>query len=45
KLSLSARGYHKVIKISQTIADLDSSGSIQRQHVLEALQYRPKLET
>ncbi len=44
RLSLSARGYHKVIKVAQTIADLDSSGSIQRQHVLEALQYRPKLE-
>ena len=44
KLSLSARAYHKVLKIAQTIADLDSSDLIQRQHVLEALQYRPKLE-
>lgn len=45
RLSLSARAYHKVIKIAQTIADLDSKNSIQRQHVLEALQYRPKLES
>ena len=44
RLSLSARGYHKVIKIAQTIADLQNSNSIQREHVLEALQYRPKLE-
>ena len=44
RLSISARAYHKVLKIAQTIADLDSSDLIQRQHVLEALQYRPKLE-
>lgn len=41
-LSLSARSYHKVIKISQTIADLASSPGIKSAHVLEALQYRPK---
>lgn len=44
KLSLSARAYHKVIKISQTIADLENLEGIGRAHVLEALQYRPKLE-
>lgn len=44
RLSLSARSYHKIIKVAQTIADLDSSMPIKRQHVLEALQYRPKLE-
>lgn len=43
KLSLSARSYHKVIKISQTIADLANSSSIKSAHVLEALQYRPKI--
>lgn len=43
KLSLSARSYHKVIKISQTIADLANSSSIKTEHVLEALQYRPKV--
>lgn len=42
KLSLSARSYHKVIKISQTIADLEGVDTIKRHHVLEALQYRPK---
>jgi magnesium chelatase family protein len=44
KLSLSARAYHKVIKVAQTIADLEGSASVKKQHVLEALQYRPKLE-
>lgn len=43
KLSLSARSYHKVIKVSQTIADLERKDIIQTEHVLEALQYRPKL--
>jgi magnesium chelatase family protein len=44
RLSLSARAYHKTIKVAQTIADIDSSESIKREHVLETLQYRPKLE-
>lgn len=41
-LALSARAYHKVIKISQTIADIEGSEIIRPQDVLEALQYRPK---
>ncbi|HVZ12121.1 MAG TPA: YifB family Mg chelatase-like AAA ATPase [Patescibacteria group bacterium] len=45
RLSLSARSYHKVIKIAQTIADLLKDESIKQDHVLEALQFRPKLET
>lgn len=43
KLSLSARSYHKVIKVAQTIADLANSNSIKMEHALEALQYRPKV--
>lgn len=42
KLSLSARSYYKVIKVAQTIADLENSEKIRDTHVLEALQYRPK---
>ncbi len=37
---LSARAYHKVIKLSRTIADLDESSEIKKEHVLEALSYR-----
>jgi len=42
KLGLSARSYHKVIKVAQTIANLDEKESIEIPHILEALQYRPK---
>ncbi len=40
KLGLSARSYFKVIKVAQTIADLDGAPSIQKIHISEALQYR-----
>jgi len=42
KMQLSARAYHRVLKLSRTIADLSSSDSIEVQHVAEAIQYRPK---
>ncbi len=40
KLHLSARSYFKLIKVSQTIADMDGAISIQPNHIAEALQYR-----
>ncbi|MEK7213561.1 MAG: YifB family Mg chelatase-like AAA ATPase [Patescibacteria group bacterium] len=42
RLALSARAYHRIIKLSQTIADLDGSKEIKKNHLLEALQYRQK---
>lgn len=39
-LSLSARSYHKIIKIARTIADLDNSNTIELFHLTEAIQYR-----
>jgi magnesium chelatase family protein len=40
-LHLSARGYHRVIKVARTVADLDGSGAVEPRHVAEALRYRP----
>ncbi|MDQ5901472.1 MAG: magnesium chelatase family protein [Patescibacteria group bacterium] len=44
KLGLSPRAYHRIIKLSRTIADLEDSKEIETKHVLEALAYRPKDE-
>ena len=42
QMNLSARAYHRVLKLARTIADLAGSDQIQVTHVAEALQYRPK---
>ncbi|MDP3962452.1 MAG: YifB family Mg chelatase-like AAA ATPase [bacterium] len=42
KLSLSARAFHRVIKVARTIADLEGKREIGREHILEALQYRQR---
>jgi magnesium chelatase family protein len=40
RLRLSARGYHRVLKLARTLADLDGEGSVGRAHLAEALSYR-----
>ncbi len=43
KLDISPRTYHRILKVSRTIADLDDSDNIRNKHILEALQYRQKI--
>ncbi|WP_027835769.1 YifB family Mg chelatase-like AAA ATPase [Maritalea myrionectae] len=40
KFNLSARAYHRVLKVARTLADLDNQPQVERQHVAEALGYR-----
>ena len=44
QLQLTARAYHRVLKLSRTIADLAGSEAIIQVHLAEALQYWPKLD-
>jgi magnesium chelatase family protein len=46
-MQLTARGYHRVLKLARTLADLDGAETVARIHVAEALAYRalpPEME-
>ena len=40
KAALSARGYHRVLRVARTVADLDGSEQVRRPHIAEALSFR-----
>jgi magnesium chelatase family protein len=40
RLKLSARGYHRVLKVARTLADLEGADAVRRPHIAEALSYR-----
>jgi magnesium chelatase family protein len=40
KMKFSARGYHRVLKVARTLADLDGTETVGRIHLAEAISYR-----
>jgi len=41
-LQMSARAFHRILKLARTIADLAGSGRIETAHLAEVIQYRPR---
>jgi magnesium chelatase family protein len=40
KMHLSARGYHRILRVARTLADMEGAADIKRMHIAEALSYR-----
>jgi magnesium chelatase family protein len=43
KMNISGRSFHRIIKVSRTIADLEGCQNIKPDHIYEALQYRQNI--
>ncbi len=45
RFGLSARGYHRVMRVARTIADLDGAAAVRKPHIAEAVSYRLAIGT
>jgi hypothetical protein len=44
QMNMSARAFHRILKLARTIADLEGCGKIETHHLAEAVQYRPRAQ-
>ena len=44
QMQMSARAYHRILKLARTIADLAECDKIETPHLAEAIQYRPRMQ-
>jgi magnesium chelatase family protein len=45
QLYLSARAFHRILKLARTVADLEGTATIKSNHLAEAIQYRPRSQS